>query len=431
MKIKFDRLVRRSYVLIGLIFVGLCSILPLLTQQAYATGSGALLEPRSITMSSAVPGAANVKYILSVNIVTAESAGSGALIVDFCSDTPIIGATCAYNAGVTVPAVGSATASTGTINDGTGACASTYKGSTIFLGGLTLTAGTFTVTFSGITNPSGTAGSFYARILTYGSTPACTVYTPASSSGGATTTGSYVDWGGAALSTVQTLSLTATVMETLTFCDSGGTITNCGTTSTPSLILGRGTPQTISASNVDGGLLYTQISTNALNGVGVALKVTSSTTCSGLSMNGGSTCGIPAKTVGASAPTAGAITSGTAAIGMCVEAGSGITAQVPYNGSCSGVSGNYNVTGAGSTTDTFGLNDSTSGTSTSFGSTWIGTWGTWANDTPFYTYGSLIFTSSAPLNSINDPLEFATTAANTTPAGIYTANYTLIATGSF
>ena len=427
MNFRLRSLTRYIYALIALVFIGLFSLLPFLSQTVYAGGSGGLLEPRSITMSSAVPSATGVTYQLKFTPVTSESGTNGELIVDFCGDTPIIGATCAFS-NATTPVFGTSSC-TVTASAGSVSCpGSNYH--TIRVTGLTFAATTpYTITFGSITNPT-TVTSFYARILTYGS-GGSSGYTPASSSGGATTTGSYVDWGGAALSTVQTLSLTATVMETLTFCDSGGTITNCGTTSTPSLILGRGTPQTISASNVDGGLLYTQISTNALNGVGVALKVTSSTTCSGLSMNGGSTCGIPAKTVGASAPTAGAITSGTAAIGMCVEAGSGITAQVPYNGSCSGVSGNYNVTGAGSTTDTFGLNDSTSGTSTSFGSTWIGTWGTWANDTPFYTYGSLIFTSSAPLNSINDPLEFATTAANTTPAGIYTANYTLIATGSF
>jgi len=380
-------------------------------------------------MSSAVPGASSVSYVLSFKPVTTEQE----LIVDFCSDTPIIGATCAFT-NATTPVFGTSSC-TVTSSLGTVSCPGTNY-HTIRVTGLTMTAGnTFTITFSNITNPTVSTGtSFYARILTF-ATGNSSGYTPASTTGGATTTGTYVDWGGAALSTVQTLAITATVMETLTFCDSGTTISGastCSGLSTPSLTLGRGTPATINASNVDGGLLYTQVSTNALNGVGVALKDSGTgVSCSGLSINSGTSCAILAKTTGNNVPAAAAISSGSGVIGMCVESGTGVTAQVPYNGTCSGNSANYNVTGAGSTTDTFGLNDSTSSATTGFGSTWSGTWSTWTSDTPIYTYGSLLFTSAGPLSNINNPLEFATSAANTTPAGIYSANYTLIATGSF
>jgi hypothetical protein len=47
------------------------------------------------------------------------------------------------------------------------------------------------------------------------------------------------------------------------------------------------------------------------------------------------------------------------------------------------------------------------------------------------TYGSVIFTSTGPLVNENDTLTFGATAANVTPAGIYTGNYTLVATGKF
>ena len=92
---------------------------------------------------------------------------------------------------------------------------------------------------------------------------------------------------------------------------------------------------------------------------------------------------------------------------MCVQAGAGVTASQPYNGTCTSTPA----------TDTVGFNDSSNGS--------------WNTKDLFSTYGSPIFTSAGPLNGINDTLEFAATAANTTPAGIYTANYVLVATGTF
>ena len=198
-----------------------------------------------------------------------------AFIVDFCSDTPIVGATCAYS-NATVPVDTSATASAGTLTT------SGYHGHTMEVTGVTLTSGTpFTDTFSSMINPTQSCAStictFYARILTYSSTANANGYVPASSSGSSTTTGTYVDWGGDALSTAQVLSLTATVMESLTFCDSGSTITTCGTTTVPSLTLGHGGPPIVlTATAIDGGYIYTQTSTNALSGVSVALKTTTS-----------------------------------------------------------------------------------------------------------------------------------------------------------
>jgi hypothetical protein len=47
------------------------------------------------------------------------------------------------------------------------------------------------------------------------------------------------------------------------------------------------------------------------------------------------------------------------------------------------------------------------------------------------TFGSSIISSTGALLSETDSLNFAATATNTTIAGIYTANYSLIATGTF
>ncbi|MBL8121257.1 hypothetical protein JNM87_00720, partial [Candidatus Saccharibacteria bacterium] len=47
------------------------------------------------------------------------------------------------------------------------------------------------------------------------------------------------------------------------------------------------------------------------------------------------------------------------------------------------------------------------------------------------TYGDPIAASSAPVSRINNNLVFAATPSLTTPAGIYTGNEILIATGVF
>ncbi len=404
MKTLYKGIARCTYTVFAVLLTAIVSLLPLVVSQT-ADAAG-VVEPRSITMSDATPGA-TASYLLSFKPVTTEA--TGAIIVDFCSDTPIIGATCAYS-NATTPVVTSATASTGTL------VTSGYAGHTMKLSGLSLTGGsTFSVTFSTITNPTQSCAStictFYARILTYSSLANANGYVNASSSGAATTTGTYVDWGGDALSTVQVLSLTATVMESLTFCDSNASITNCSTTGVPSITLGHGGPPVVlTATAVDGNYVYTQVSTNALNGISVALKTTTSATCGGLSSNGGTSCTIPSVNTGGSAPTATGITAGTAAVGLCVQPGAGVTATVPYNGTCTGTFA----------TDTYGFNDSTNATGSP----------AWNTVDLFSTYGSPIYTSTGPLNGINNKLEFAATAANATPAGIYTANYILVCTGS-
>jgi hypothetical protein len=404
MKKSIKGMFRYVYACVSLTLIALLALMPVLSQEVGASGSGGLLEPRSITMSDSTPGATGVTYQVKFTPVTPETT-TGAIIIDFCSDTPIIGATCAYS-NATVPVDTSATSSAGTLTT------SGYHGHTMEITGLSWTTSPFTITFSNMTNPTQSCAStictFYARILTYPTTAAANAYTPAASTGGTTTTGSYVDWGGDALSTAQVLSLTATVMESLTFCDSGSTITTCGTTTVPSVTLGHGGPPVVlTATAIDGGYVYTQTSTNAGNGVSVALKTTTSTTCGGLSSNLGVACQIPSVNTGASAPTATALTAGTAAVGMCVQPGSGVTAAQPYNGTCTSTP----------TTDQMGFNDSTNAS--------------WNTKDLFSTYGSPIFTSTGALNGINDTLEFAATAATTTPAGIYTANYVLVATGSF
>jgi hypothetical protein len=236
------------------------------------------------------------------------------------------------------------------------------------------------------------ARSFYARITTYTDT----AYGGYAS---ATSLGTYSDYGGIALSTANTISVTARVMETLVFCVSGSSPTSaCGGVTTPTVTLGHGTPAVIDAQNVDdNGTVtptYTQLSTNAASGATVRMK--NSNACGGLSKDGGSTCDIAATNAGG---TAAAITAGSAKFGLGVGAGSGGTGTVNPSTEYAASSG-------------YGMDPSSSTGVTS-------------------TYGDTIMSSSAPVSSVNNQLTFAATAGTTTPAGVYTATMTLIATGVF
>lgn len=355
--------------------------------------SGGQINPRGIQMSTATPGATGVSYTLTFTPVTTEASGGGALVVDFCGDTPIIGADCAFSA-ATVPNVASVTASTGTVST----LGSGTPVHTIYLNDITLTAGTsFSVTFSGISNPT-SATSFYARILTYAASTTSS-YVPASTSGGSTTVGSDVDYGGDALSTATNISISATVMEQLTFCVSGTSLLNstCTSSTSPSLTLGSGTPPVLSTASASTGSVYTQVSTNALNGVVVNMEALNS--CSGLSSNGGTSCGIPGIGSFAAAPAAG-----TAFFGLNV-----------------GTSSNNTTGGSGTITP----NSNYGSTSGDYGM------GSVSGNNVNATYGAPIESSTGPCAYTNNTLTFAAQAANTTPAGIYTANESLIATGTF
>jgi hypothetical protein len=53
------------------------------------------------------------------------------------------------------------------------------------------------------------------------------------------------------------------------------------------------------------------------------------------------------------------------------------------------------------------------------------------DDNAFGTYGSQLFHATGAVLKENDDVKFAATAQLTTPAGIYSANYSMIATGTF
>ncbi len=386
----------------GAIFTMLAS-----PSQALAYGQ---VTSRSIQMSSAIPSNANTSY--AVAFTPASGTPIQAMAVDFCSNDPLIGDSCTAPTGFSVgtPTVTGVTV-TGQTGGGTWAAANVNTNRTLTLSNATAQGGTLTAvsfTLTTATNPStacttnAAACTFYARIFTFTSTANLSTFT-------GTANGSYSgaaiqDAGGVALATTSTINITAKVQEQLTFCTSGGTITACSTTSTPNVSLGHGSPTAIlDASAVDIGLAYTQLSTNAQGGAIIRMKASnscsSSTNNGGLSSNGGALCSIPGK-----GSSAGTIVNGTAAFGMCVNKGTNTTVDANYTDSA-----NSCPTGAYNATSTFGM-DGTGLIS---------------------TYGDQVFSTTGAVSAENNTLVFAATASNTTPAGIYQANESLIATGTF
>ncbi len=425
MKIKMQTLKRPAYLAAAFVIAVAGVAQGLLMRKAYAFPAGSALVNREIRISDARPDASAVTYM--VGFQPATNYAVTGIIVDFCSgaNTPIIndptcvippGFTIGGSPSVTVTSVDSGSSAYTELGAGSGgtwtATDHFSNGQTLRLThngtGPTINAGTkYVFTINNVHNPSGT-GSFYARIVTYtDDVEDVTTYTHSAAEDGASTNEAE-DYGGIALSTAAVISISAKVQETLVFCvsgpngyDGGGepvapTIGNgCSSgISTPSLVLGHGTNMILDNTATDNDSAYMQASTNAQSGINIRMKNVSATTCGGLSRNGG-TDNCPIAASGASSAT---IPAGTAALfGARFVAGSGITAASPYNGAAS----NY------------GMDQTTAGNNV------------------LSTYGSLVGSSAAPLSNIQSELQFAATATVTTPAGLYAASLSIIATGTF
>ena len=375
-------------IVVGFALGLICQLLP-------AIASAAQITSRSMTMStSAISTAAT--YTLSFTPVSSAQE----LIVDFCSNDPLVSDTCSF-AATTVPTISSPTSNLGTASSvGSGSPVHTIK-----VTGLTMTGGSsYNITFSaGITNPT-TPVSFYARILTYG-TGNASGYTPANTTGGTPTTGTYIDYGGLALSTTNNISVTSKVFETLSFCVFQG---SCGTAA--ALILGDPTTGALSFSNTyaNSNAQYT-IATNA--GSGVNITMTGTTLCRSV----GSNCltGASAYTISAIGGTAAGPTVGSEQFGMCADVtGSGVltvaSTYVDSVNNCHGLS-----TGIYAGSSTFGFNDASGSNGTNNAA------------------GSQVIYSAGAVPSYTGTLAFLGDISATTEAGIYTTSLNLVATGTF
>jgi hypothetical protein len=388
-KIKMKKLwfIDRSSVNLTLAFAMLLGIVaPAIAPMA--VGASGLVTDRQMTLSNSGAGATGVDYELQFN---AES-DAGAVVVDFCNNSPIIGQTCTAPTGLVL---------TGATSSPSGV---TVSGSSLFLTtSIDKDAPPTVITFSGITNPTSATTSstgFYARVQTYvDGSDASTQHVSAAAPG------TYIDGGGIAMAITNPIQVSAAVRETMTFCVSkvapGPSCGKTGTAvTTPSLILGHGSPEALDSGATDTAGSYAQISTNASSGAVVNMKINN--TCGGLKRTGAAGCDIAPST------TSSAITPGSSAlfglnVGTAATASGGtgsgtVTANAPY-----------------STTSQYGMNW-VSGNATGVGS----------------TYGDKIFdTTGAPIDNQNIPLTFAATVTSTTPAGLYQANLSLVATGTY
>ncbi|MCA9326182.1 hypothetical protein KC976_01075 [Candidatus Saccharibacteria bacterium] len=390
-------------------------------EQVWAAAAGGLTPERSIRLSdngasggaitSGVGSGTNATY--RVTFKAATSYTMKGIVLDICdgAGTPLIGdVSCSKPTSFTLgttPAMDTANNTESAITAtgiGSGWTAtSVNSGQTLKLTnstGLAVTAGTlYTFAITGVTNPS-TVGTFYGRLLTYTSdTGDIATY-------GHDTPGSYQDYGGFALSTAQIVQITAKVQETLTFCMLGTTTpptqtapTDCAdaAATSPAITLGHGPNNVLDAGSVDTNQVYSFVSTNALHGV--IIRIHNNNACGGLSVDGGTTCGIPPVFAGAATTPASAMAAGTAALGLSVPSSANVTTNAPYDGD--GSLGYY------------GMDTTTSG----------------ANATT--TFGSRVVSSTGPTDNVMNTWKFAATASNTTAAGIYTANMAVIATGTF
>jgi hypothetical protein len=351
-------------------------------------------------MSSAIADDSGVSYELKGTTETAIAA-SGGLVIEFCSDSPLIGLSCAHPSGLTVAGVnttGSATAGTASDIDSTDHAIIKFVSTSAISQGAT-----FDITLGGIHNPTA-IGSFYARVVTYANSTDLGTYS------NATTLGTTADEGSVALSTISAIGVTAYVRETMTFCVANTAPTAGCTgitypTNAPNLTLGTGTPAALDPSRVDSGNVYTQISTNAASGA--VVRMTDNNSCGGLMRAGASGCDIAPQTTDSSG--AGTITAGNALFGVQLGTLAGATGGSTPTGTVQAATGskysatryfmNYVAGGASGVTSTYG--------------------------------DPLLDTNSAPVSNQNMPLAFGASISNTTPAGIYKATIDLIATGTF
>lgn len=358
------------------------------TPFATPTSLAASLTNRSITLSNSLASATGVNYL--VQFTTPSNVQS--MIIEFCGDSPLIGATCDTSASNStgLPTF-SATSATFTNVSGvnnwsylTSQWRMRFTKST----GATVSAGnTVSFTIGNVTNIR-VARTFYARIYTYSDT----AYGGASPYSSATSPGGYVDAGGFAMSTATSFVVTARVMEALSFCVSGvAPGTNCSNTSSPDLTIGHGSNNILDNSQVDSATAYVQVSTNAQNGVAINMK--SGTNCAGLSNDNGTTCAIVAQNSGSSPAI---MSAGSGLFGTGITGSSGLTANTKYD--ATGGKTNYDpstVSGVRS------------------------------------TYGDTVATSTGPINNAGASVTFSASASTTTPAAAYSTNVKLNVTGTF
>lgn len=360
-----------------------------------AFASAAQVTERSIELSSSSRGAQDVSYKISFN-----GNAAGAFAVEFCANSPLVNAECTFPAGFSVAGVTTDTDNYTVQETTASAAGATTEHNAVAVTGTV--GATTSVQLDGINNPS-TAAPMYARIVTYATEAEALAYASQA-------LGTHVDEGSAAVSITDTIGVSGAVLEAMTFCVAKNAIDKANCTrvdaaplQAPSLKLGEttGTVTALSATAVSEGSIFSQLSTNAAGGAVVSLK--SGNTCGGLKRAEATDCDI-------AAALAAGINQGEAKFGVKV---------VPGSDPSTGSNGTLQIAGTGTTpyysSSVFKLNylaNATSGVTSPFGD-------------------HVLDTANGPVNSKNAQITFGASIANNTPAGLYSNDFSLIATGKF
>ena len=382
----------------------LVTLVPIFARQKASAYN--LATSRIIKLSSSVNAATDVIY--SASFATATTSNVGGAVIDFCSNSPIIGDTCTAPGGTfnvnkatlaLANQVGITDFAVDTTNSSVSKVVLTRTAASVS-SGVTISFDLGTGAGTSITNPSTTNTTFYARILTYATTAAAQGYTSIS-------VGAPVDAGGVALSTTAQVTITAKVQERLTFCvyTSAVNYANCTAVSGTTVALGDANGVLIdTGAFVDIKSKY-NVSTNASNGVTIRAK--------GATLTSGS------NTIAGIGATATASTTGTEQYGFCTYrdtggGSAGLTPAAPYNNaSCSSATQTAGTgTPGGDGGASFALDTTTGGNNLST------------------TYGNTIATKTAGAQSTGI-IVFIGNIATVTKPGIYTSTMTFIATGNY
>jgi hypothetical protein len=340
---------------------------------------------RSLTLGSSAPSAVTT-YTFQFTTPSTESGLTKAISFQICTSplqgscTGVSGATfvgASFNTGAPTTAPFTSTWALGA-GGNCGAPSATFACITNATGSTLSTSTSYTVQFTSVTNPNIT-GQFYAQVSTF---------TAANGSGAVN------DFGGYAVDTAQTMSVTANVQEALTFCVGATSNASCasiGAATVPMITSGSATnPMSTAATSF--GNAYMDVFTNGSGGYVVSYFGTTLTSAAGT---------ITSAAGGGSAVNSG----GTEQFGF------NIVANNPFGSIAS-------ATGAAPTNTP---------TSTTAG---YGTANTMA-----YTAGAMtqIFTMTGANSLVNNlvTITYGANIAPTTKAGAYTATQQYLATATF
>lgn len=422
---------RRPLLVLGVLLVVSLALNPLVNS---LTASAATITSRSLTIGSAIPSASTT------NTYGFTIATAGAIQgLEFQACTTAIGA-CTAPSGMSFSSAtfSSQTGWTQATNfaiDSTGANNCTPAANELCVKRTATgseSVGTRTIAFSAVTNPNGTSCStnnctFFVHITTY--------------SANTYTTGSIVDTGTVAASTTQTLTVSATIQEALSFCVGNTTVDNatstvptCSTITGTSLNLGTLNSTDVSISpvpstvNGDANNGLAELSTNASNGASVNYDAVqqSGTNHKGTLRVPGATCNSGAvntdQCINAAGVSQSTMTAGTEDFGMTIA---GINCSNVTAYTCTFSSGTYNLVRtanydcAGTNTYPSSENGQKTGTTTC-GYAWDET-GT----------SETIASASTVVGNEAMILKFAATPNAVTPTGSYTAEADFVATPTF